>query len=168
MGKTKATPGISPERINKITEVMYGSLESFFNYWKSSRIQKDSRKLIIDYCRHEGIPLQVVSVRKRKGLVLGGYTNGQAVCVNLTARNHVINTFSFFHELGHFRLHFDEEGSALDSEMKEIEADSIALFAINKMFPGHYEEFLEMARNNPSRNKGFESPFKAVYQSSPG
>lgn len=162
--QTALPPGFTPERMEKLASLMYISLNSFLTFWKASRIQNNSRQLIIDYCRHEGLPLQVVSMRKRKGLVLGGYTNGQAICLNLTAKNHVLNTFSFFHELGHFKLHFDQEGHALSDEMKEIEADSIALFAVNKMFPGHYDEFLDMTRNNPSRNADFKSPFKPVYR----
>lgn len=122
--------------------------EDYIPYHLQHIDTRDSAVIIKGWCESKGIGISFSSLPERGELKVGGTTDGFQICLDLTDMP-ALNFYLFFHELAHLQLHFNPSGIRLSKKQKEVEADLVACFMCDALFPGHYEKFLAFARKNP-------------------
>lgn len=88
------------------------------NYTKSNNklISKTNIKFN-DLIKYSPIPVFLDNIHGR------GWTDGERICINKESNNQN-RICSLFHELGHYELHFTEDGKNKSNNIKELEAEA--------------------------------------------
>lgn len=88
-------------------------------------LEKDWTSSKYDFTLDEVASRQNVEVILSDGEIRRGYTDGKTIHVSRNlSEAHKISTF--FHELAHYKLHFDKNRYKLDTPTKELEAEAVS------------------------------------------
>lgn len=88
-------------------------------------LEKDWTSSKYDFTLDEVASRQNVEVILSDGEIRRGYTDGKTIHVSRNlSEAHKISTF--FHELAHYKLHFDKDRYSFDTPTKELEAEAVA------------------------------------------
>ena len=92
---------------------------------EGDKLEVDFTKGKYDFTLDEITSRTSVPVLLSNKEITRGYTNGEKIWVSKhLSESHKISTF--FHELAHYKLHFDSDRHELDTPTKELEAEAIA------------------------------------------
>lgn len=64
-----------------------------------------------------------------------GYTDGKNIYLNSDIKDYIVLCFVYFHELGHFKLHYTKSGYNLPLKKRELEANWFAYAMCLNLFP---------------------------------
>ncbi|MEP2668901.1 MAG: hypothetical protein ABJH04_07895 [Cyclobacteriaceae bacterium] len=136
-------------RVRKLEQFIKDSANDFYSHIKGFEGVVDSLLIISSFCKVKNIKLNNCKLPRKSSGKVGGTTDGQSISIDFTD-NHGLNYFLFWHEYAHFHLHFEAPSIRLTLKEKEQEADIFATYMCDMMFPGMYDNWVSLARDNPA------------------
>lgn len=88
-------------------------------------LEKDWTSAKYDFTLNEVASRQNVEVILSDGEIRRGYTDGKTIHVSKNL-SEAYKICVFFHELAHYKLHFDEDRHSFDTPTKELEAEAVS------------------------------------------
>lgn len=88
-------------------------------------LEKDWTSAKYDFTLNEVASRQNVEVILSDGEIRRGYTDGKTIHVSRNL-SEAYKICVFFHELAHYKLHFDENRHSFDTPTKELEAEAVS------------------------------------------